>query len=815
MSFFTELFGAFRELRKIEGDCDRMQVLLKRLALVYVPCRSQGGSIPDAKGAVFHNLDVPPEFSVPKFMPYSRLADGDPLMEEWLAIREIANDVLVYHKVNPMPSGTLDEEKGLYLAQAIRGAAWNIHFFAIPEAERQGMTPPPVLREIGMRSEEIEARYFDFLDRGSGSRSGDGKGGGVGAHGGQSEMSKTSASEASFPAVWKKGDLIGGKYEVHSMLGAGGFGLVYLVFVRDIQQVCALKTFRDELLPDPAAREAFKKEALAWVNLEIHPFIIAAGFVDEVSGRLLIAMEPIAPDSQGRVSLTDHLVRSKGPLETDLVLKWALQFCLGIEHALAHGILCHRDIKPANILITQDGTLKISDFGLAIAGEVVCRTSSGQVSSLVTGSAEAGFGYSVMQSEGKLRCGTPGYFAPEVYRCEAAGVRSDIYSFGLVLWQMVTGSPVPPWSVPWRGNMDAYLHGIYEQQMKGHLPGIQGLLEQVIQRCTYPNPEQRFAGFDELREALELIWKRRTGRSFKIPLPGEKSPGFWCNKGASLVNLARHEDAIRCFDEALRIDPRCAIAWSNKGNALEALGRLEEAITHHNRALAIDPQVASFWAAKGNTLQAVGRSNEAITCYDKALALTPRDGQIWNNKGGALLAVGRNEEAIPCFDKALASDPRSANAWNNRATALDLLGQHEEAIACCEKALAIEPLFSLGWMSKGNALQNLGRWGEAIDCFDQAQALDPRDARPCYNKGNALQALGRHEEAISCYDKALAIDPRDARIWCNKGLSEETTRRWRDAVHSYRKFIETAPAQYAQQVAAVRQRIHLLESKGM
>jgi len=92
------------------------------------------------------------------------LAGDDPLLTEWLAIREIASAVLVYHKVNPMPSGTLSEEKCVLSAQAIWWATWQIHSYAIPEAERQGMTPPPVLREIGMRSEEIEARYFHSLD---------------------------------------------------------------------------------------------------------------------------------------------------------------------------------------------------------------------------------------------------------------------------------------------------------------------------------------------------------------------------------------------------------------------------------------------------------------------------------------------------------------------------------------------------------------------------------------------------------------------------------------------------------------------------
>src|ERR1035438_2759054 len=145
--------------------------------------------------------------------------------------------------------------------------------------------------------------------------------------------------------LYKKGDVIGGRYEVHGALGKGGFGVVYLAYNRDTGEVCALKTFRDELLADAAAREAFKKEALLWVNLEEHPFILAARWVQEVSGRLFVAMDYVAPDAQGRVSLADHLARAGEPLDGQQTLKWAIEFCLGMEQAQARGIKCHPDIK--------------------------------------------------------------------------------------------------------------------------------------------------------------------------------------------------------------------------------------------------------------------------------------------------------------------------------------------------------------------------------------------------------------------------------------------------------------------------------------
>ena len=581
--------------------------------------------------------------------------------------------------------------------------------------------------------------------------------------------------------LYKKGDVIDGKYEIHGTLGKGGFGVVYLAYDRHTKEVCALKTFRDELLADAAAREAFKKEALLWVNLEEYPFILAAQWVQEVSGRLLVKMDYMAPDAYGRVSLADHLARAGGPIDAGQTLKWAVQFCLGMEHVQARGIKCHRDIKPANILITQDGTLKISDFGLAAAAEVAWRGTRGKGGSLVTRGPEGNFGLSLMQTGGKARCGTPGYMAPEVYRGEGADIRSDIYSFGLVLWQMATGSPVPPFVVPYRGDLEGYLRQIYEDQMIGRVPRVDGFSGPVLERCLRPNLSERYGSFGELRLALEPMLERKTGKKFEVPQVGEKTAAFWNNKGGSLRALGRREEAISCFDQALAIDPRDAIAWSNKGISLD------------------DP----------------GRREEAISCFDQALAIDPGFALGWNNKGVALADLGRREEAISCYDQALAIDPRDAAAWYNKGIALAALGRWEEAISCYDQALTIDPGFAATWYNKGLALGDLGRREEAISCYDQALAIDPRYARAWYNKGTGLAALGRREEAIECYDQALAINPGYADAWFNKARSEDALGRRREAALSYRKFIELAPPQDAQFVTGARQRLVELESHGV
>lgn len=645
--------------------------------------------------------------------------------------------------------------------------------------------------------------------------------------------------------LFGEGDVIGGEYVVHGTVGKGGFGIVYRVHDKQTRQVYALKTFRDKFLADASARDAFQKEALLWVNLGEHPFIVEALWVKAFSGRLFVAMDYVEPDTEGRVSLYDHL-RCGRSFTTERAVECAIQFCLAMEHAIARGVKCHRDIKPANILIAK-GVFKVSDFGLAAAADVACRSATGRGDSLVTASAVDGFGFSMLRSEGRMRCGTPGYMPPEVYRGETADVRSDIYSFGLVLWQMAGGSPSPPFGGAYRGDIEAYMRAAYEQQISGRVPPVGRSVGAVIERCLNPVPSKRYSSFEEMRRALERIFQKLTGRAVTVTTTGEHTARFWNNKGMSLAALGRREEAIRCYDKALAIDPGEARIWSNKGFALQDLGRHQEAVECYNKALTIDPQLDGVWSNKGTCLDAIGRRQEALGCYDIALVTDFRNAKTWNNKGKALSSLGRDDEALGCYDKALAIDPRYAEAWNNKGASLDALGHRGEAIRHYDKALAVDPRYASAWYNKGSSLAAQGQRQEALGCYDTALAINPQDATVWYNKGNALDALGRNEEAIECYDKALAIDPRYAEAWNNKGVtlvqlgrygeaigcydkalaidprdatrwfnkafSEDEVGRTAVAVQSYAKFLELALANMPGQIAYARERIKELEKR--
>ena len=146
--------------------------------------------------------------------------------------------------------------------------------------------------------------------------------------------------------------------------------------------------------------------------------------------------------------------------------------------------------------------------------------------------------------------------------------------------------------------------------------------------------------------------------SYEKPKPSESKSERWdeieklFDKGAALGKQGKYEEAEKCYDEVIKIDPKYAKAWFNKGVALFNQRKFEEAIECNDEVIKIDPKYASAWLNKGDTLSKQGKHEEAEKCLDEALKIDPKDVRAWTNKGYALGEQGKDEEAQKCFEKA-------------------------------------------------------------------------------------------------------------------------------------------------------------------
>lgn len=203
--------------------------------------------------------------------------------------------------------------------------------------------------------------------------------------------------------------VIAGRYRIERRLGVGGMSTVYLAFDQRLERYVALKLLAEHLADDPTFVSRFRREALAAARL-VHPNIVQVfDFgLDERQHQHFIVMEHVAGHSCA------ELLRDRGHLEVDEAVDIITQACRGLDYAHRHGVI-HRDVKPGNLLVSDADVVKLADFGIARASD---QSSITQVGSVL---------------------GTAAYLAPEQARGEEAGPRADIYSLGVVAYQLLSG----------------------------------------------------------------------------------------------------------------------------------------------------------------------------------------------------------------------------------------------------------------------------------------------------------------------------------------------------------------------------------------
>ena len=293
-------------------------------------------------------------------------------------------------------------------------------------------------------------------------------------------------------------------YEIEGLLGAGGMGEVYAARDTRLEREVAIKVLPPERVEDGDARRRLIREARLAAQLN-HPHICTIHDVGDEGGVAYIAMERV----RGRA--LDQLIRPEG-LAPGTVVAHGAQIADALEYAHEHGIV-HRDLKSSNVLVTSGGQVKVLDFGLARQLEAV---SEDQPTRTAT-------------RPGVL-VGTPHYLAPEILRGGAADVGSDLWSLGVVLYEMACG--VPPFRGATLMDLGAAILNADPEPLPARVPHS---LAAVIERCLAKDPAQRYRSAGEVRAALEAIG---SGAPVTTGLPARRRVGGYAIAVVAILLVA-------------------------------------------------------------------------------------------------------------------------------------------------------------------------------------------------------------------------------------------------------------------------------------
>jgi len=290
-----------------------------------------------------------------------------------------------------------------------------------------------------------------------------------------------------------------GQCEIHSPLGAGGMGEVYRAFDTRLNREVAIKVLPESVSADPERLRRFEQEARAAAALN-HPNILAVYQMATHGGASYMVTELLEGEP-----LRERLNRGPIPLRT--AVDYGSQIARGLAAAHEKGIV-HRDLKPENLFLTKDGRVKILDFGLAKL--TLFHTASEDEKTVTLQATEPG-----------VVMGTVGYMSPEQVRGQAADYRSDIFAFGTILYEMVTGKQTfrKPTSAE---TMTAILNED-PQSVAQLAPSTPPGIQRIVHRCLEKNLEQRFHSAHDLAFALEAMSDSAISSANRPPLQREKS----------------------------------------------------------------------------------------------------------------------------------------------------------------------------------------------------------------------------------------------------------------------------------------------------
>jgi TolB-like protein/Flp pilus assembly protein TadD len=575
-------------------------------------------------------------------------------------------------------------------------------------------------------------------------------------------------------------------YRIHAKLGEGGMGAVYRAEDLSLGRDVALKLLPADTAADPQARKRLVREAQAASRLN-HPNIATIYEVNATDTLPFISMELVPGETLKQILLRAALTPAQ-------FVSTARQIAEGLHEAHRAGVY-HRDIKPGNIMLDSRSRVKILDFGLA---ELAHRERA-------TGETEETF--ATRTSTQNTTGGTVPYMSPEQLRGEPVDGRSDIFSFGVLLYECLTGR------LPFHGETSidilyAILRAPYTP-LRTLMPEIDPEWEKLVDRCLMKSPTQRCASMDEIIKALgQMDALNRTGAAAQLP---EKSIAvlYFANLGGSqedeyfrdgmtediITELTKIKElqlmprsAVLAFRDrplpVAQIGQQLAVAYvldgslRRAGNRLRITAQLAETRTGHSVwAERYDRQLEDVFAIQDEIAQSIAQALRVMLSdtEKRAIEKVPtRDVQAYDYclRGRQSIYEFKRrslEYGRQMFARAIVLDPAYAAAYAGVADCSSFLYMYieatqenlREAANATRRAVELDPESAEAHASRGLAESLSRNYQEAEKEFEEAMRLNPRLYEVFYFYGRACFAQGNMEKAAELFRKASELDPAD------------------------------------------------------
>ncbi len=589
-----------------------------------------------------------------------------------------------------------------------------------------------------------------------------------------------------------------GKYRITGKVGQGGMGVVYRAMDDDLGRAVALKFIPSHLADNPTSEQRFLREARAASALD-HPNIGTIFGVEETEDhRRFIVMAYYEGQNLG-----ERMGNRSNPLGAEDAIRIGIQIARGLDAAHARGVI-HRDIKPSNILLAESGLVKIVDFGLASMGDSEHLTQTG------------------------ARLGTPAYMSPEQALGNPLDHRSDIWSLGVVLCEMVTRQ---------RAFESDSVPAILFKVVHGELPNLGALdpaLRSILEKALQREPSERFQTMGELLAALEMLdMKAVKASASKAPsaVGGIRSAvtarvSAWPPRGRMRVGLVAAaiailfvltllfrdrifsgdsapktsatlattpydkylrgmelakrwdkdgnlDQAVGLFTEVTQQDPDFALAWARLADVQRiryVLTRnkawLEEATKNANEAARRNAGLSPVQVVLGRLQATQGNIDVALASFEHALRIDANDADAHTAIARHYEELGRLKDADASYERAIALDPENAGNRDSYANYLFRQNRYDEAIRQWQVVVRSMPDNAVAHINLGSALSQEGKVAEAIAMFEKAIALNP-NYMAYSNRGTAYFRAGRYQDAASSFERALKLDDSDSMVWGN------------------------------------------------